>query len=220
MITKPVQPQARRHVSHINAQWFDDALRDAGTSQAKLAGHLGISPSQVSKLMKGVRPVQLDEVPVIATFLGKTNAEVLVNLGIRLEDGGNTSSRSVSSGRSVPLVGQVSADGTATIDLEHPIRSIDAPGRFPPGTVAISGAGPQHSASSLIIGGMFFVTITDRLDPAAVGRLSLVRLSRGPWMLRTIKPSIEVGKYDLVGPSGVLEGQDVIAGSPVLLIRP
>lgn len=216
-MSKSTKPE-RRHISHINSKWFEDSLREADSSQAKLAGHLGISPSQVSKMMKGARSVQIDEVPIIATFLGKTNGEVLFNLGVRLEEGG--ASRGVTGGRSVPLVGHINEDGTATIDLEHPTKTIDAPGRVPPGTVAIAAAGLNHSASNLIIGGMFFVKITDQLEAAAIGRLSLIRLTRGPWMLRTVKPSIEVGRYDLIGPAGTLESQEVIAGSPVLLIRP
>lgn len=208
----------RRHVSNLNSEWFEDNLREAGTSQAKLAGQLGISPSQVSKMMKGERSVQLDEVPVIARHLGKTNAEVLTNLGIKLEEGGT--GRGATSARTVPLVGQINEDGTASIDLDHPSRTVDAPGRVPQGTVAIAAASGQHTAANLVIGGMFFVRITDHLEPAAIGHLSLIRLTRGPWMLRTIKPSIEVGRYDLVGPSGTLEAQEVIAGSPVLLIRP
>jgi len=120
----------------------------------------------------------------------------------------------------VPLVGHIEEDGTADIDLDQPVRMIDAPARVPPGTVAIAATSSHHNASNLIIGGTFFVQITDRLEPSAIGRLSLVRLEKGPWLLRTIKPSIEHDTYDLIGPSGTMEGQRVIAGSPVLLIRP
>lgn len=162
--------------------------------------------------------MQIDEVEKIANHLGKTNGEVLTALGICLDGGG--SGGPTFAGRSVPLVGRIDMDGTAVIDLEHPSRMVDAPGKVPPGTVAISAAEPTHSASTLLLGGLFFVKIVDTLVAAAIGRLSLVRLERGPWMLRTIKPSIEVDRYDLIGPSGVLEGQKVLCGSPVLLIRP
>ena len=217
-MAKSAAPPTKRHTSYINTQWLEDSLRDISATQEKLAVQLGLSPSQVSKLKKGERPVQLDEVPIIATFLGKSVSEVLVNLGIKLDE--DNIPRGPTSGRNVPLVGHINEDGTATIDLEHPTRTISAPGVVPPGTVAIAATANGHSASNLIIGGMFFVKITDRLEPSAIGHLSLVRLTRGPWMLRTIKPSIEVGLYDLVGPGGILEAQQVIAGSPVLLIRP
>ena len=161
--------------------------------------------------------MQINEIPILANFLGKTNGEVLENLGIKLDAGGEIAP---SGGATVPVVGHIEADGTAVINLQKPSRTVPAPGRVPDGTVAIAAASATNSASTLVIGGLFFVKITDSLEAAAIGRLSLVRLVKGPWMLRTIKPSIEVGRYDLIGPSGVMEGQQVIAGSPVLLIRP
>lgn len=161
--------------------------------------------------------MQLQEVEAIAHFLGKTNGEVLTNLGMRLDVGGVAAPVA---GETIPVVGRIKSDGTAEIDLEHPSRVIDAPGIVPAGTVAIAANDAGHTASTLIAGGLFFVQITDRLDPAAVGRLSLVRLPSGPWLLRTVKPSIEVGRYDLIGPAGTMEGQTLIAGAPILLIRP
>lgn len=202
----------------INSDWFRKAIKDCARPQSELAGLLGITPAQISKLLQGVRRVQINEVPIIAKFLGKTNAEVLINLGIVLDGGG--SGGPIQGGRSVPVVGQVEADGTVSIDLDHPTRRIDAPGIVPPGTVAIAASIPGHDASNFLIGGMFFVRISDKIEPSAIGRLSLVRAIKGPWMLRTIKPAIEHDRYDLIGTNGTLEGQELMAASPVALIRP
>lgn len=202
----------------INANWFRDALKDIGKTQADLARHLGIEASQVSKLLAGGRRVQLDEVEKIAIFLGKSNAEVLHNLGVDLKGGG---AGGPPTRQDIPVVGHISADGTVEMDIEKPTRVVSAPGSVPPGTVAIAGNGSsQHMASTLLVGGLFFVQMTDRLEPSAVGHLSLVRLHKGPWMLRTIKPAPEVGMYDLVGPAGTLQSQSIVAGSPILMIRP
>lgn len=211
---KPAAPTE----SFINAVWFRKTIKDSEKPQSELARQLGITPAQISKMLQGERRVQLHEVPVIARFLGKSNSEVLINLGIVLDAGG--SGGPVVKGLSVPVVGHIEADGTATIDLEHPSRNIEAPGSVPPGTVAITASSPRHDASNLVIGGMFFVRMTDKIEPSAIGRLSLVRTVKGPWMLRTIKPAIEHDRYDLIGSTGILEGQELLAATPVLLIRP
>lgn len=206
-----------RNAHAVNQKWFADCLKDADRSQRELARHLGISPSQVSKILGGERRVQLQEVEALAIFLGKTNAEVLTNLGVNLSAGGSGGPQASTK---IPVVGALNADGTTEIDLDKPERMIDAPSNMPPGTVAISATNASHSTATLLIGGVFYVALTDRLDPAAIGRLSLVRLSRGPWMLRTVQPAAEVGLYNLISQNGVLKSQTVMAGAPILLIRP
>lgn len=202
----------------INKSWFVTALRDAERTQADLAGLLEISPSQISKLFKGERRVQLDEVVAIANFLHKPIREVLINLGVPLDDSVGGAGAST---KQIPIIGKIELDGTLTIDLkktDH--RKVDAPGRVPPGTAAV--VVPASVAdSALSIAGLYFFVIPDAIDPGAIGRLAVVRQQRGPWLLRTVRPGLEPGKYDLVGgPNGTEENQQIIAAGPILLIRP
>ena len=201
----------------INKAWFVNALRDAERTQADLAGLLEISPSQISKLFKGERRVQLDEVTEIANFLHKPIREVLINLGVPLDDsvGGNHAST-----KQIPIIGKIELDGTLTIDLKKVDRKIEAPGRVPPGTAAV--VVPATVAdSALAVAGLYFFVIPDGIDPGAIGRLAVVRQQRGPWLLRTVRPGLEPGRYDLVGgPNGLEENQQIIAAGPILLIRP
>jgi len=58
------------------------------------------------------------------------------------------------------------------------------------------------------------------VDPAAIGRLSVVRIGGGPWLLRSISPGVEPGTYDLAGQRGDIVGARLSAAAPVLWIRP
>lgn len=202
----------------INVKWFVDALKDVEKSQADLARHLGISPSQISKLFGGGRRVQLDEVELIAAFINKPIRDVLINLGVRLDENGPATAATAMT-KQVPIVGKIEPNGTVIIDLEKKDRMVDPPGRVPPGTAAVI-VPPRMADGALAVSGLYFFVIPDRVDPGAVGRLSVIRQQRGPWLLRTLHPGIEPGRYDLTGPGGVEENQEIIAAGPILLIRP
>jgi transcriptional regulator with XRE-family HTH domain len=212
----PNKPSSVTRKSSVNRLWFEDALRAVSKSQAELARHLDVSPSQVSKLFKGERRVQLDEIESISLFLNKPIRDVLINLGVKLDD---EPRGQAPQGRSVPVVGNIDPDGTVHIDLQKPIRNVEAPGRVPPGTAAVV-VPPAMAASLHAVSGLYFFVVPDKLDPAAVGRLAIVRQARGPWLLRTVSPSLEPGRYDLSGPEGIQENQTITLAGPILMIRP
>jgi SOS-response transcriptional repressor LexA len=55
-------------MSHID--WLKAGLQRPGKSNAGLAKALGVNPSAVSRMLKGARRLQLDEVAKAATYLG------------------------------------------------------------------------------------------------------------------------------------------------------
>ncbi len=119
----------------------------------------------------------------------------------------------------MPIVGRIEPDGVVQIDLSKRDRLIEPPGRVPPGTAAV--VVPAGLAEGrLAVAGLYFFVVPDKVDPAAIGRLAIVRMARGPWLLRTITPGLEPGTYDLQGPAGREESQTLIAAGPILLIRP
>ena len=65
----------------MNTIWFQEALDNAGVSQADLARHLGLAPSAVSRMLKGERQMKLLEAVQTASFLGVSQEEVLRNAG-------------------------------------------------------------------------------------------------------------------------------------------
>jgi len=63
---------ARPHLA-----WLRDGLRDSGKTKAGLARALKVSPSQVTMLLKGERRIRLDELPIIARYIGKSPLDEL-----------------------------------------------------------------------------------------------------------------------------------------------
>src|SRR5690606_28173814 len=53
--------------------WIRDELVKRGKSQAALARHMNLDPSQVSKMLKGGRKISIDELSKIEQFLGATS---------------------------------------------------------------------------------------------------------------------------------------------------
>lgn len=54
----------------MDAKWLKEQFARTGKSQAALARHLGIQPPMVSKMVRGGRKVQGDEVDLIRAFFG------------------------------------------------------------------------------------------------------------------------------------------------------
>src|SRR3954466_11927428 len=69
----------------MDANWFQQALDRAGTSQADLARHLRLAPSAVSRMLKGERQMKLLEAVQIADFLGVSQEEVLHYAGAAVD---------------------------------------------------------------------------------------------------------------------------------------
>src|SRR5215213_8744187 len=65
----------------MDANWFQQALDRAGTSQADLARHLRLAPSAVSRMLKGERQMILLEAVQVANFLGVSQEDVLRHAG-------------------------------------------------------------------------------------------------------------------------------------------
>ena len=61
----------------MDTNWFREALRRAGKSQAELARDLTLPPSAVSRMLAGSRQMKIEEAVVVAEFLGVSQDEVL-----------------------------------------------------------------------------------------------------------------------------------------------
>ncbi len=53
------------------AAWIRDGLKKSGRMQIELAEELGIHPSGMAKIMSGKRRIKVEELGVIAKFLGQ-----------------------------------------------------------------------------------------------------------------------------------------------------
>jgi transcriptional regulator with XRE-family HTH domain len=189
----------------MNSQWFQDRIKAEGKSQRALARVLGIDPAQVTHLFRGRRRMQLDEASTIAQFLGVQVEEVLRHAGLPVSGGS----------RKVKLAGYVDEHGELHLS-DAPESDVEAPALAPEGTIAVR----MRTSEMLMRNALVFFRPAAGVDPAAIGRLSVVRIGGGPWLLRSISPGVEPGTYDLAGQRGDIVGARLSAAAPVLWIRP
>jgi transcriptional regulator with XRE-family HTH domain len=185
--------------------WFQSRIKNLGKSQRALAQVLGIDPAQVTNLLKGRRRMQLPEAAAVAAFLNVSVEDVLKHAGLAVSGGA----------RRVKLAGYVDEHGEIHLS-DRPEGEVDAPALSPEGTIAVRMRGDQL----LMRNGVLFFAPGVGVNPDAIGRLSVVRVGGGPWLVRTISPGLEPGRYDLAGPAGDIVEAKLSAASPVLWIRP
>lgn len=189
----------------MNTQWFQSRIKDIGKSQRGLALVLGIDPAQVTNLLKGRRRMQLPEAAAIAAFLNASVEDVLKHAGLPVNGGA----------RRAKLAGYVDEHGEIHL-ADQPEGDVEAPSLAPEGTIAVRMRGDQM----LMRNGVLFFAPSRGVSPDAIGRLSVVRIGEGPWLVRTIAPGLSLGVYDLSGPAGDIVGARLSAATPVLWIRP
>lgn len=113
-------------------QWIRDGLRQTGKTQVGLARHLGLTHPQITRLLKGVRRLKVDELPRIADYLG-----------VCLPGEGDTSPPGHASG--IPVLGEVAAGIWLEI-MTEPERFEDVP-------VTPSPSHPANAQYGLIVRG-------------------------------------------------------------------
>lgn len=52
----------------IDGKWIKARLSGKRGAQARLAEHMGISPDQMTKILRGIRRVQPEEIPRVISF--------------------------------------------------------------------------------------------------------------------------------------------------------
>jgi len=57
----------------VNAAWLREKIGEDRGVQAELAQTTGVSPDKINKILKGVRRVQADEVPLFKAFFMNRN---------------------------------------------------------------------------------------------------------------------------------------------------
>jgi transcriptional regulator with XRE-family HTH domain len=185
--------------------WFKNRIKERKLTQKELALFVGMEDSAVYRFLEGARPLRVEEAVKMATILEVPLYDVLERVG---------ASPSLES-LSLPIVGSVngSLDVTPSTGLP-PVRSIPLFERTVVGLICDDNVSPLY-------GWVFTYIPVSGLEPSAIGKLSVVKLSSGKMLIRFLKPGINAGKFDLGslnGPS--LANFDVFTASPVLFIRP
>jgi len=186
----------------IDDQFFRDALKAADKSQREMARFMGLDPAAITLMLQGRRAMQLSEAQQIADFLGVAIEDVLRHAGLQLSH--DAPSAGTSKASAVPLLGTIGVDGEIKLDAEaaalRAIEDVFAP-------VVMRGALLYFKPSSVV-------------EPSAIGRLSVVRLSNRSLKLRHVAPGFDFDRFTLSGQSDAQENVALMTATPVLWIKP
>ncbi|MET1025680.1 MAG: helix-turn-helix transcriptional regulator, partial [Dongiaceae bacterium] len=197
-------------------------------SQREMARFMGLDPSAITLMFQGRRAMQLTEAQQIAQFLGVAIEDVLRNAGLELSgtpkpaDGRQGAAHQQAGSQSqsaVPLAGTIDAKGELHLDLKGAKQTIDIPLRLPPGAVAVRAAGDVFPPT-VMRGALIFFRPGEAVEPAAIGRLAVLRLGNKKLCLAHVAPGFELDRYNLTDSGGGKENITLVSATPVLWIKP
>lgn len=214
----------------INDQYFRDALQATDKSQREMARFMGLDPSAITLMFQGRRAMQLTEAQQIAQFLGVAIEDVLRNAGLELSGTPKQGSgqhnaaqqhaaQTASPHSAVPLAGTIDAKGELHLDPKGAGQTIDAPLRLPSGAVAVRAAGDVFPPT-VMRGALVFFRPGEAVEPAAIGRLAVLRFGNKKLCLAHVAPGFELDRYNLTDSSGGKENVALVSATPVLWIKP
>jgi transcriptional regulator with XRE-family HTH domain len=196
----------------VDTKWFRDRIADRGLSARKIAKMLRMDAPAMSRMLNGKRKMQTDEAADLAGILGEPLDQVLRRAGIQV---------ALESKATVWLTGVVNAQGEISPVGTGKPRSVERPGKGPEDLTGVLLRAPGNPKDGWVA---YYVPST-RLEPDAVGRLSVVETStnKSRQYLTVLTKGFERGKWTLtpflsesVAP---IEDVDVVWAAPVLWIR-
>lgn len=195
-------------MADVNKRYFEALMTNKDISLRGLAKQLGMSHSQLSLTFSGDRRMQLTEASQLATFFNKPLHEIIQNAGIAI----NTSTV-----HHVSVIGSLRGDGTVEKTARGTAERTSAPEGVPKEGAAIQ-ARTAGTSLDFMDGWVFFVGMLGDVDPAIVGRFSLVQIQNGPLVLATVRRGYIENTHNLSGPF-TRENVVIEAGTPVLFTR-
>lgn len=169
--------------SGVDKRWFVQRIADKQLSQRKIAGILKLPPSAVSLTLASKRDMAMSEAVQWARILGVPLDEVLRRAGVEPPKEGGTT---------VPIVGWVDESGEIHMEKVQGPKTAPRPVEVPQDAVAlrIQDGGPMDGWLAYFVPG-------DHLEPDAVGRWSVSKVTNGPQYLRVLQRGYESGKWSL-----------------------
>jgi hypothetical protein len=190
----------------INTRWFKDRFSERKLSIRKAAPQLGLDAAALSRMLRGLRRMKLDEAAALASVLGVSLKEVLIHSGL------NPSHDPKKDG--VPVI------GWADKDWHVHLGGVEGPGfvlaPLEKGTVAL-----RDQSGSLKDGWLLYYKPSKSIRSKAIGRLCMVELEdTGEKLIRKLKMNAEGNAFYLIGVDDtVIENVRVKSASPILWMR-
>lgn len=168
----------------IDTAWFRGTLADKKLTQYGLAEALGLDKSAVSLMLRGKQQVKLEQVPVIAGYLGVSMPEVLTRLGMS-DTTGTTG---------VPIAGWVDDQGIVHMGRVAGSQRVQTLWPLPAGACALRFQTKGLGDGQVV----FYEPRTSGVPADAIGRQCVVATGpKGPFYLRWVTPGYTPGTYKL-----------------------
>lgn len=188
----------------IDTDWFRARLAARKLSQRGLAKAMGVDPSAISLMFRGMRRMTVEEAGQVAVLLQATTQEVLEAAGVPVQGG-----------ERVRLMGYVQAGGRVVLEAEGLHDTVEAPPGLPVDAVAIQA---RHGGQE--DGWVYYLSETHGAPAAAIGQLAVAAVKDNGLLLAHVRRGYRAGAFNLT-PTGGAEQHNVALAwaSPVLWIR-
>lgn len=203
----------------INKDWFMGQLHDQKKSVRGLARYMEIDPSAVSRMLSGERRMKMEEAAEIARFLGSPVSEVLSHAGVAFDLDGQ---------QSRIILAAIVSDTGAIERLPEPrplpqnvIERAMAAIR-PHGNGRIIAAQVRAATGPLAIwdDAVILFGHTERVEPDAIGSLSICRLMSGDQLLARIDRARKTGEARVIDMTSAPREVMLDTATPVLAVIP
>lgn len=204
----------------VDKDWFMEQLVRQRKSLRGLARHMDLDPSAVSRMLSGKRRMQMEEAAAIARFLGAPVSEVLGHAGLAVDLDGQPTR--------IILAAIISADGRVE-RLREPrplpqgvIDRAQAAIRLHKGNGQVIAAQIRAAEGPLALWDDAVVLFghTERVEPSAIGSLSVCRLIDGDQILGKIDRARKTGEARILDVSNSMREVVLDTATPVLAIIP
>jgi len=189
----------------IDTRWFRDRLADRQMSQRELARKMGLDHASISGLIRGKRPMRMNEAGTIARLLGVPVSQVLEHAGLQLHKQ-----------CACAVVGWIDGTGEAHLDWHNSSDTVPCLVGCPANCLAIrfqTAATPLDHMDGWLI---HFQQPQDGVPADAVGRLCLVKLREGMKVVASVRRGYLPGRWNLIRlAGGALENADLQWATPI-----
>ena len=198
---------------NVDGAWFKDELARIDSSVRRLAKHLHMDPSAVSRRFKGEHKITLEEAAEIAKYIGQPLMTVIHKAGL-------PESAVTRQGSGFIKITEIT-DPSGIIYTNPDSRGefVQGPADAPDDTIAIR-FDVHSSPVEHMDGWVAFYVAHNAVSHDSVGRLCVVELPDEQFAIRIVKRVRERGMYRLISMAGIDCGvEKILSASPILWIK-